>query len=51
MAVVILALNGAGWGVFVLSVLPDHFRCEKLGTGLGIAVTAWTLGLRARVRR
>ncbi len=46
MAVVILALNGAGWGVFVLAVLPHHFRYEKLGTGLGVAVTAWTLGLR-----
>ncbi len=46
MAVVILALNGAEWGVFVLSVLPHHFRYEKLGTGLGVAVTAWTLGVR-----
>lgn len=46
MAIVILALNGAGWGVFVLSVLPHHFRYERLGTGLGVAVTAWTLGLR-----
>jgi high-affinity nickel-transport protein len=46
MAIVILALNGAGWGVFIVSVLPHHFRYEKLGTGLGVAVTAWTLGLR-----
>ncbi len=46
MAAVILALNGAGWGVFVISVLPHQFRYEKLGVGLGVAVTAWTLGLR-----
>jgi nickel/cobalt transporter (NiCoT) family protein len=46
MTAVILALNGAGWGVFVLSVLPHDFRYEKLGAGLGVAVTAWTLGLR-----
>jgi nickel/cobalt transporter (NiCoT) family protein len=46
MAAVILALNGAGWGVFVVSVLPHQFRYEKLGVGLGVAVTAWTLGLR-----
>lgn len=26
MAAVILVLNGAGWGIFVLSVLPHHFR-------------------------
>lgn len=46
MATVILALNGAGWGVFVFAVLPHHFRYEKLGVGLGVAITAWTLGLR-----
>jgi nickel/cobalt transporter (NiCoT) family protein len=46
MAAVIIMLNGAGWGLFVLSVLPHHFRYERLGVGLGVAVTAWTLGLR-----
>jgi nickel/cobalt transporter (NiCoT) family protein len=46
MAAVIVMLNGAGWGLFVLSVLPHHFRYERLGVGLGVAVTAWTLGLR-----
>jgi nickel/cobalt transporter (NiCoT) family protein len=46
MAAVIIMLNGAGWGLFVLSVLPHHFRYERLGAGLGVAVTAWTLGLR-----
>jgi nickel/cobalt transporter (NiCoT) family protein len=46
MAGVIAALNAAGWGIFVFTVLPHHFRYEKLGAGLGVAVTAWTLGLR-----
>ena len=46
MATVIVALNAAGWGIFVLTVLPHHFRYDKLGVGLGVAITAWTLGLR-----
>lgn len=46
MALVILALNGFGWGIFVLTVLPHHFRYDGLGVGLGVAVTAWTLGAR-----
>jgi high-affinity nickel-transport protein len=46
MAAVIVVLNAAGWGIFVFTVLPHHFRYEKLGVGLGVAVTAWTLGLR-----
>jgi high-affinity nickel-transport protein len=46
MAAVIVALNAAGWGIFVFTVLPHHFRYDKLGVGLGVAITAWTLGLR-----
>ena len=46
MALVILALNGFGWGIFILTVLPHHFRYAKLGVGLGVAFTAWTLGVR-----
>ncbi|HXZ78062.1 MAG TPA: HoxN/HupN/NixA family nickel/cobalt transporter [Streptosporangiaceae bacterium] len=46
MAAVILVLNGAGWGVFVFSVLPRHLHYQGLGVGVGVAVTAWTLGLR-----
>jgi high-affinity nickel-transport protein len=46
MAAVIIMLNAAGWGLFVLWVLPHHFRYARLGVGLGVAVTAWTLGLR-----
>jgi high-affinity nickel-transport protein len=46
MTLVVLALNGFGWGIFVLTVLPHHFHYQKLGVGLGVAVTAWTLGAR-----
>lgn len=40
------ALNAAGWGIFALAILPHHFRYSGLGIGLGVAITAWTLGCR-----
>jgi nickel/cobalt transporter (NiCoT) family protein len=46
MLTTIVALNAAGWGLFVLSVLPHHLHFQGLGIGLGVAVTAWTLGCR-----
>src|SRR5215468_8248010 len=46
MAAVILLLNACGWAIFVFTVMPHHFQYAKLGVGLGVAVTAWTLGLR-----
>ena len=48
----ILAINGLGWGIFVLYVMPHHFDYKGeggspgLGIGLGVAVTAWFLGFR-----
>jgi len=48
----ILALNVAGWGIFVLDVMPHHFDYKGvggshgLGVGLGVAITAWFLGFR-----
>jgi high-affinity nickel-transport protein len=42
MAGVILALHIVGWGVFALVILPAHYRT----LGLGVAVTAYTLGMR-----
>ena len=42
----IALLNAVGWGLFALAVLPHHFRYSGLGLGLGVAVTAWTLGAR-----
>jgi nickel/cobalt transporter (NiCoT) family protein len=46
MALVIAALNGLGWGIFVFAIMPHHFRYTGLGLGLGVALTAWTLGAR-----
>ncbi|HTJ69209.1 MAG TPA: HoxN/HupN/NixA family nickel/cobalt transporter [Actinospica sp.] len=45
-ALVVLAINGFGWGIYVFTVMPHHFAYAKLGVGLGVAVTAWTLGAR-----
>lgn len=47
----IVLLNLAGFGLFVLAVLPKHFQPghydgHSLGIGFGIAITAWTLGAR-----
>jgi high-affinity nickel-transport protein len=46
MAAIILAMNSFGWGIFVLAIMPNHFRYNGLGIGLGVALTAWTLGAR-----
>jgi nickel/cobalt transporter (NiCoT) family protein len=48
----IFAVNAAGWGIFVLYVMPHHFvyrgegTSPGLGVGLGVAITAWFLGFR-----
>jgi nickel/cobalt transporter (NiCoT) family protein len=48
----ILAINTAGWGIYVLAVMPHHFNYQGeggsrgLGVGLGVAITAWFLGFR-----
>ena len=48
----ILALNAAGWGIYLLAVMPHHFdyrgegSSPGMGVGLGVAVTAWFLGFR-----
>jgi high-affinity nickel-transport protein len=52
MFALILAINAAGWGIYVLRVMPHHFDYKGvggssgLGVGLGVAVTAWFLGFR-----
>jgi high-affinity nickel-transport protein len=52
MAAVIAAVNGFGWGIYLLCVMPHHFNYQGLGgsrglgVGLGVAVTAWFLGFR-----
>jgi len=48
----IALVNAAGWGIFVLYVLPHHFdykgegASQGLGVGIGVALTAWFLGFR-----
>ncbi len=48
----ILAVNAAGWGIYILDVMPHHFNYQGeggsrgLGVGLGVAITAWLLGFR-----
>jgi high-affinity nickel-transport protein len=46
MLATILGVNALGWGIFALVILPHHVHYEGLGVGIGVAVTAWTLGLR-----
>ncbi len=41
-----VAINALGWGIFLLAVQPRHFHYQGLGVGLGVALTAWTLGAR-----
>ena len=48
----VLAVNAAGWCIFISCVMPHHFDyrgeggSRGLGVGLGVAVTAWFLGFR-----
>jgi nickel/cobalt transporter (NiCoT) family protein len=48
----ILAVNVAGWGIYIVYVMPHHFDyrgeggSRGLGVGLGVAITAWFLGFR-----
>ena len=46
MGLVVIGLNVAGWGIFILAIAPRHFHFKGLGLGLGVALTAWTLGTR-----
>ena len=42
MASTILVLHVFGWGIFIVAILPQHYKL----LGLGVAVTAYTLGMR-----
>ncbi|WP_422070543.1 HoxN/HupN/NixA family nickel/cobalt transporter [Streptomyces orinoci] len=46
MAVVILALHVIGWFTLVALVAPEHYSLGTKTFGIGIGVTAYTLGLR-----
>jgi nickel/cobalt transporter (NiCoT) family protein len=46
MLAAIVGINALGWSIFALAIFPHHFRYSGLGVGVGVAVTAWTLGCR-----
>jgi high-affinity nickel-transport protein len=46
MILAVLAVNASGWGIYIFAIAPHHFQYKGLGVGLGVALTAWTLGAR-----
>jgi high-affinity nickel-transport protein len=46
MASVIIGLNVIGWGTIALLVAPHHYSLGNKTFGLGIGLTAYTLGMR-----
>ena len=42
MAGFIVTLYVLGWGIFIVAIVPQHFKL----LGIGVAITAYTLGLR-----
>ncbi|WP_316768086.1 Nickel transporter NicT [Streptomyces sasae] len=46
MAAFVLALHVIGWGTLVGIIAPQHFSVGKESFGIGIGVTAYTLGMR-----
>ncbi|MFI0737725.1 HoxN/HupN/NixA family nickel/cobalt transporter [Streptomyces sp. NPDC021100] len=46
MAVVILALHVIGWFTLIALVAPEHYSLGTKSFGIGIGVTAYTLGMR-----
>jgi high-affinity nickel-transport protein len=46
MAVTVLALNVIGWGVLFAVVVPGHHMVHGSAFGVGLGVTAYTLGMR-----
>src|SRR5882757_1899461 len=43
---VVIALNVLGWAIFIFAIAPHNFQFKGLGLGFGVALTAWTLGVR-----
>ncbi|MEU2039434.1 HoxN/HupN/NixA family nickel/cobalt transporter [Nocardia niwae] len=46
MAVTVVALHVLGWGTLLLFVAPNHYVIEGSVFGVGLGVTAYTLGMR-----
>ncbi len=46
MSAIIIALHVIGWGTLILVVEPAHLSIGDKAFGIGIGLTAYTLGLR-----
>lgn len=46
MAVTVVALHVAGWGLLAALVIPNHYAVGNVVFGAGLGVTAYTLGMR-----
>ena len=46
MAAVVVGLTVLGWGTLVLLVVPGHYSVGTKTFGIGVGVTAYTLGMR-----
>ena len=46
MAAVVVGLTVVGWGVLLLLVVPGHYSVGTKTFGIGVGVTAYTLGMR-----
>jgi high-affinity nickel-transport protein len=46
MAAVVIGLTVLGWGTLILLVVPGHYSVGTKTFGIGIGVTAYTLGMR-----
>ncbi|WP_458327063.1 HoxN/HupN/NixA family nickel/cobalt transporter, partial [Klebsiella michiganensis] len=46
MSVAVIALHVLGWGMLIFLVAPAHFTVQGSVFGVGLGVTAYTLGMR-----
>ena len=46
MTAVVVGLTVVGWGVLIFLVVPGHYSVGTKTFGIGIGVTAYTLGMR-----
>ncbi|HEX4700825.1 MAG TPA: HoxN/HupN/NixA family nickel/cobalt transporter [Pseudonocardiaceae bacterium] len=46
MAAVVIGLTVVGWGTLILLVVPGHYSIGTKTFGIGVGVTAYTLGMR-----
>jgi high-affinity nickel-transport protein len=46
MSLAVVGVNAMGWGIFIFAIAPRHVQYKGLGIGLGVALTAWSLGAR-----